>query len=812
MQVSLEWLSEFVNLPPLEELCSLLTMAGVEVEEVVDPTPFLDGVVVARIESCEPHPNADRLQVCTVSTGSEHFTLVCGAPNARAGLRVALAQVGTRLKGLKVGSRKVRGIASQGMICSQAELGIGPSDEGIWELPESYSLGMPIVEAAKIAPSLVLGITPNRPDLLSHIGIAREIAAVTGQRLKSVNWRLIEKGGEAGAAVRVVVDDAPACPRYLGRVIRNVTVQESPPWLQRRLEAIGQRPINNIVDATNYVLFEYGQPLHGFDLAKLESDAGKVVVCVRRPQEGETLETLDQENRKLLAHDLVIADANKPIALAGVIGGANSEVSEETVDVFLECAYFEPGTVRQTAKHHGLHTEASHRFERGTDPGIVGKALDRCAQLLDELGGGEVCKGVVEVSQKTEVNRDITLRIHQIPRLLGISLTPEEVVQLLEPLDIRCVGRNEDSLRFQAPSFRPDLFREVDLLEEVARRYGYDQIPEHLPSRSGPFVPEPKTAEPLSSTARKSLLSSGCSEVVTYAIGSPTTYSQYLKKEQLIRLVNPLGEELSALRSSLIPGLLSVCSRNIRQGVKHLRIFEIGRIFETRTPAAEEDPRDKDLPSEDVRVAFLLLGGRFGGGWYEGDAKVDFHDLSGTMESLIASMGCAMPLSRVPLAKEGWNPHACAELQIGPERIGFMGEIHPDIAQQYGLGESVFAAEISLSVLERLEKRSISFQPLPKYPGTRRDLAVIASKDLTSESVQRFLKENAGGALGKGVIENVQLFDIYKGNPIPAGHVSLGFAIFYRSKDRTLTDEEVGPAFEAVLEKVKLKFGVEIRS
>ena len=812
MQVNLEWLSDFVNLPPLDELAAMLTMAGVEVEEVRDPRPHLEGVVVGEIVEVAPHPNADRLQVCTVSTGEESAVVVCGAPNARAGLRVAFATVGTELEGLSVGARKVRGIESFGMLCSQVELGVGADSDGIWELPESYVPGQPIVEAAGIQPTLVLGITPNRPDLLSHVGVAREIAANTEQRVKSATWRLVDTGVEVGAQARVLVEDSAACHRYLGRVVKGVTVKESPDWLKRRLESIGQRPINNVVDATNYVLFEYGQPLHAFDLARISRESGLPTLKVRRATEGEVLKTLDDSDRTLGVEDLIIADSDGPLALAGVMGGASSEVASGTTDVILECAYFDPTVVRRGARHHGMHTEASHRFERGADPGILQKAVDRCAQLLAEIAGGDVCKGTLDVSQKGDLTSDITLRTVQIKRILGIELPVEDVVQFLEPLEIRCVRRNEDSLLFSPPSFRPDLKREADLIEEVARRYGYDRIPSRLPNTAGAFVPRAKSPEPGMDIARKALLGAGVSEVVTFAIGSPATFSKYSGEGEMLTLLNPLGEELSALRTSLLPGLLSVYARNHRQGSKDLRIFEIGRIFGTRTPAEDEDPRDKVLPREEVRVACLIAGGRFQGQWYQRGDQVDFYDLAGTVESLVEAFDTQVGLHKTRAAVEGFNPHACASLHFGEVELGTMGQIHPDLADSYGVTEPVFVAELSIEALESVNPRLIRFKSLAKFPGTRRDIALIAPKNLPSESIRSFLQDHAGEGLEEEVVESVQLFDIYTGNPIPEDAVSLAFAIFYRSRKRTLTDDEVGPAFEAVLEKVKSEFGVEIRS
>lgn len=810
MQISLDWLGDFVDVPPVAELCQGLARAGVEVDEIIDPTSRVEGVVVGQVLSCEPHPKADRLSICQVTDGAQRYTVVCGAPNVAAGQRVAFARLGAKLPAFEITRRNIRGTDSEGMLCSLVELGLAEKSEGIWVLPETAPVGEPIFSQVPNPAALVLGVTPNRPDLLSHAGVAREVAASFGRRMKGANWRLTEKGAAAASLARVVVEDPKGCRRYVARVLTNVKVGPSPQWLRDRLERAGQRSINNVVDATNYVLMELGQPLHAFDLARLAAESGLPTIRVRRARAGETLSTLDGVDRQLDAEDLVIADASRPVALAGIMGGSDSEVSEATTSILLESAYFEPLTVRRSAKRHGMHTEASRRFERGADIGVVVKAADRCAQLITEIAGGEVCKGIIEVAQKPEAQREINLRLERVQRVLGISLPAESIVKLLEPLEIRCSARTESALRFQPPTFRPDVTREVDLLEEIARRHGYDEIPDRLPDASGAYRHEP--VEPRrSSVARECLLAGGCNEIVTYGFGGPAMYGPHAPLDgEPVRLLNPLGEELSALRTSLLPGLLQVAARNQRHGTKHARLFEIGVTFR---PLREEraDERDKELVEEQLRVGIVMFGGRAMERWYERGEQVDFSDLAGVLESLVDVFAPAQPLRRLPQVITGFHPHAGAELRVGDTVIGVAGQLHPDYAATAELGAEIFAAEISLDALARVPKREVRYNPIPKFPGTRRDVAVVVEKSIPAETLRTFLAENAGGAMGPGVVEQVRLFDVYAGKPIPDTHVSLAFAIEYRSRERTLTDREVGEAFEGVLERLKSTFAVEIR-
>ncbi|MBI5509225.1 MAG: phenylalanine--tRNA ligase subunit beta [Deltaproteobacteria bacterium] len=811
MQIRLDWLADFIEVPPLAALADLLTRAGVEVEAVVDRAAALKGVVVAEVLEVAAHPNADRLRVCEVFDGSERARVVCGAANVAQGQKVAWAKVGAVLPAFAIEKRAIRGVDSAGMLAAKAELGLEDKSDGIWVLPADAVLGAPVVTEKTLPPALTLGITPNRPDLLSHIGVAREVAAATGKRLLAPPWRLTEKGPDCSSLCRVVIEEPAGCRRYAARVVRNLKVGPSPAWLKERLEAIGQRSINNLVDATNYVLFETGQPLHAFDLGRLGVENKLPTIKVRAPKAGEKLVTLDGVERTLDADDLIIADSQRPVALAGIMGGGDSEVSVDTTAVLLESAYFDPARVRRGARRHGLHTEASHRFERGADPGMTLKALDRCAQLLAEIAQGEVAKGVVEVAQKPEPPKEILLRSARVAQILGVKLPTETVVQLLDSLEIRCVARNDNGLRFQAPTFRPDLTREIDLIEEIARRYGYDQVPERLPdaSQDYAYVPLPSTRR---DDIRQALLAAGVSEVVTWGFGSPAAYEPYCAAGAApVKIRNPLGEELSALRTSLTPGLLGVLGHNQRHGAESVRLFEIGRTFAPRQGAADEDARDRDLPQETLKVGVVLWGGRHQGRWYERGERLDFSDLAGVLENLVAGAEVGLPLVLQKATVPRMHPQAAAELKVAGKAIGSAGQLHPDVVAAAGLTGPVLSAELDLDVLEAVVAEAIRYRSLPRFPGTRRDVAVVAPRTIPAEELRAYLAANAGGALGPKVVENVRVFDVYRGKPIPATHTSLAFAIYYRLAERTLTDVEVNTAFDQAVLGLQAAFPVEVR-
>ncbi len=822
MKIALDWLADFAEWPDQDSLIEGLTRAGIEVEDVQDPASTVIGVVVGEVRSVQPHPKADKLKVCEVFDGNAAHTVVCGAANVEAGQRVPLARVGAHLGDFEIGARKLRGVESRGMICSREELGLEVKSTGIWPLPGEPDLGEPIFEAFPLAPLVELSITPNRPDLLSHMGVGREVAALFGTKLRNPNRRPAEKGPPADGLARVLIEDPAGCRRYTARIVTGIKVGPSPDWLRARLERVGQRSINNVVDATNYVLMELGHPLHAFDLSRLRQESGLPTIRVRRAKTGEKLTTLDDVERELNPEDLVIADAEVPVAIAGVMGGANSEVHDGTTTILLESGWFDPASVRKTAKRFGLHTEASHRFERGADPGAVLRAADRCALLIAEVAGGEVCKGVVEVVTKAEAKSDIRLRLNRIEQILGVSLKSEAVVKLLEPLEIRCIARHESDLHFEAPSFRPDIETEIDLIEEVARRYGYDEIADTLPSAGGRFVKESIAARP-SETARAALRSAGFSEAVTFGFGSPSRFSPWKEQEgEPLKVLNPLGEELSVMRTTLIPGLLDSLARNQRQGAKSVRLFELGATFHAReltktgtgalplTQGAHPE-RDRLLPREERRIGLVVWGERAAGRWYSKGEAADFADLAGAVEDLLDAFRFGRAAVRVQAERYGTNPFATAEIRLGQAPVGWVAQLHPELLQPYEIDGPVYAAELSLSALASAEQVPIRSKSLPKFPSTRRDLALLAPRAQASAELAAYLRANAGGKLGPEVVEDVRLFDVYSGKGIPEDKVSLAFAIEYRHPERTLKDEEVNGAFQAVIDGIAEAFPVEIR-
>ncbi|MEE2961047.1 MAG: phenylalanine--tRNA ligase subunit beta [Myxococcota bacterium] len=813
MRVSFDWLSDFVDLPSAAELTALLTSLGAEVEEVNLPQDFVSGVVVGRVIEVEKHPDADKLQICQVSAGDACFSVVCGAPNVRPGLTVPYAKPGAVLPGdFKISERKVRGVLSAGMLCARDELGLtGQKEDGLWELSGDLVPGASLDDILEREASLELSITPNRSDLLSHMGVAREIAAARGTRLRNPKWALKEFGPDVAKGVSVSVYESDLCPKYCARVVRNVKVGPSPSWLVERLEAVGLRSINNVVDVTNYVLMEYGQPLHAFDAKKLVQQNGMPHLLVRYAKEGEKAKSLDGVERDLKATDLVIADADKVVAIAGVMGGQIAEVDGRTNHIVLESAFFEPMTVRRTARRLGLHTDSSHRFERHADPGAVEKAIDRCAQLLVEVAGGEVAKGRLAVGNGPVMVNEVSVRAERVSRILGIRLTSETMIQLLEPLGVRCIANEDDALRFNIPSFRPDITREIDLIEELARRFGYNKIEVTMPSSGA--MPQPYLKmEILKSRLRRGVLASGYSETIHYAFGKKARYENagtLLNDDRPVVLLNPLGEDYSTMRTTLLPGILDSISRNQRRGQGDLKFFEIGRVFCERDARDDEDERDKYLPHEEESFAMVLCGTRDAGAWYSRGENVDLGDLIGALETLFE--GLRVDVERPTYEHAFFNPYATASLFLSGKKIGLVGELHPHYVEQFSIQGPVYALELSLTVLVDEDVPEVRYTALPKYPAIRKDVAILAEEHRPAEEFRSFIAAKAGGQLGAHIIEDVKLFDVYGGHGIPKGHVSLAFGIVYRSSQRTLTDDEVGVAFDSVIDALKNQFQVEIR-
>lgn len=804
MKASYDWLKEL--LPELkkspEQIARRLTDAGIEVEDIRPQAAALEGVVVGEVRALAPHPEADRLRLATVFDGERERSVVCGAPNVKAGQKVAFAPVGTRLpNGVTLERRAIRGVVSEGMICSEAELGIGEDASGILVLPGRARPGKSIApHVGRTDVILELSPTPNRPDVLSHHGLARELAALFALPPPRAGGRVKERGEPASMHAKVEIRAGQRCPRYVARVIRGVKVGPSPEPVRRRLEALGIRAISNVVDATNLILQELGHPLHAFDLRKLQGAR----VVVRLAKDGENLVTLDGQARALAEDDLVIADAEAPVALAGVMGGRDSEVDEGTVDILLESAMFDPRSVRRSAKRLGLHTEASHRFERGADPGMLDAAVDRAAALITELAGGEVMRGRLEVVKRGPRTPVVGVRPSRASQLLGRPVERKEIVDALTRLGLTRVNppadeerrpRGEkrkkklelpkDTLHFAVPSWRHDLEREVDLIEEVARVTGYDLIPTAMPPMPTDIRAVDVSVGP-AELARRCLVAAGFYEAVSLAFSSRRQIAALgADPARAVEVANPLGEESGFMRTSMLPSLLRAALHNQEQLRRvDLRLFEIGRTFEWGAPGEE-------LPREAERIGLLLRGRRSPSGWSGGAETVDVFDLKGALERLLSAF--RVDTFTVTPDDASWLHPSSASRLVGASASGEgslwarFGELHPEVAERFGLeGVACFVAEVELSALGAALGAERKFKPLVDRPPVLRDLAFFVDRKVTADTLLREARASAGPLL-----ESCEFFDVYEGKGVPEGQRSLALRLSFRSGERTLTAAEV---------------------
>ncbi len=790
MKVTLNWLREYVDIDSTpDELVHLLTMAGLEAESVEDIAGRLSGLVVGRVLERQPHPNAERLSVCRVDVGgSEAARIVCGAPNVAAGQKVPVVLPGRALPdGTRIGRAELRGVVSEGMICSEAELGLGEDDKGILVLPEDCRVGSPLAEAAGLD-DIVLDfeVTPNRPDCLSVAGIAREVAALTGARLRLPVPELRETGEPAAPETRVEIDDPEGCPRYVARVLRQVAVGPSPRWLQDRLRAVGQRPVNNIVDVTNFVMLELGQPLHAFDLGGLRE--GRIVV--RRARPGERLRTLDGTDHELDHEALVIADASRPVALAGLMGGAESEVSEATTDVLLEAACFNPRRVRALSSRLGLKTEASYRFERGVDWDLPEAASARAAALMAEVAGARAAPGCLDVMPAALRRRRIRLRPPRAAALLAVDIGPTRCRRILESLGCS-VSEGEGVLEVEAPSFRPDLEREIDLVEEVGRVYGYEEVPAR-PELRGPAPGPAAGAYDDQRRLRRLLTAAGLDEAVTSSIVADDWAE--LNGPVACRLANPPARGMSSLRTSLIPGLLDVARRNFHQRAPGVALFEVGRVF----VAADGGHR------EALRAGGLLAGRTGASTWRAEQREVDVLDLKGVVESLVEGLD---GIGFAPAERSPWGGGQGAEIRQGDRVLGALGQADPALADRFDLTRDTYIFELELPALfEAWSRRPSVFRSLPKFPPVERDLAVVLDEGVPAARVAAEIR-----AAAPDLVERVDLFDVYQGGQVETGKRSLAFSLRLRSAERTLEDGDADKAVEGALERLRGAFGARLR-
>lgn len=811
MKVTLNWLRDYVDFDwSPEELSERLTMLGIEVEGVVKQAGEFENVVVAQILTSDKHPNADKLSVCRVADGKGERQIVCGAKNYKVGDKVPLALPGCTLPTgpgeppFTIKVSKMRGVESQGMLCSAKELRLAEDAEGLMILPAEARVGQAFAEHLGRSGSDViydLEITPNRPDLNSVIGIAREISALTGNALR---WpKLEERTGQTGTSslVRVDIQDAELCPRYVARIVRGVKVGPSPDWLKNRLEKVGIRSISNVVDVTNFVMLETGQPLHAFDYHLLATEADGVrTVVVRRAAEGEKFVTLDGKERTLSAEALLIADRTKGIALAGIMGGQNTEINDATHDVLIESANFKPQNIRATSKKLDLRTDSSYRFERGADLGICEWASQRAAVLIQQLAGGEILAGAVDAHPAPKAKGKITLRTKKTTELLGVEIAPAQQRRFLESLALAVdAASSETELSVEVPTFRVDLKREVDLIEEIARFHGVDKIPSTPPR--GAIGSHPFDAV-YDDYARVRTILAACG--ISEAQGQTLVSDQTLKLipggtpvERVIRLENPLSSDMNVLRPSLLPGLIEALRHNAHHQNGDVRLFEIGRVFS----GAGGETR------EERRLALALTGARAGGFWSgaERDAKIDFYDLKGVVEELFEAMGVrGVQWARGPQASPEFLEQAV--VQIGKNAVGSAGQLNPVLAKKFDLRDAVFIAEFSLDFLLTRRSTGKSLKALAAYPAVRRDVAMFVPESTTHEQVLAVVKQTRPANL-----ETAEIFDIFRGKNVPEGRKSVAYAFTYRGSDRTLTEAEVNGAHEKLVARLKSDLQAETR-
>lgn len=804
MIVTYNWLKEFVDFTfNPDELAHRLTMAGLEVDSMERIGEGYDSVVVARLVSVDRHPDADKLTVCQVDSGTETVQVVCGATNHKSGDLVALATVGTVLPGdFKIKKSKIRGMESFGMLCSQKELGLADSSDGIMILSPDFKLGQPVFDALGLKDvRYEIGLTPNRPDCLSVMGVAREVAAMAGRPLKVAMPTLIEGDQKTSELTSVIIEKPELCPRYAARLILGVKIGPSPEWLVRRLESIGQRSINNVVDVTNLILMELGQPLHAFDYRRLAE--GRIVV--KTAAASEPFKTLDGAPRSLGESDLVICDGQGPVALAGIMGGENSEIVPETVDILLESAYFNPLTIRRSSKRLALRTEASHRFERGGDVAMVPVALDKAAALISQVAGGVVCQGRIDQYPQPLSERKIVLSIRRVNDILGLTLTLEDVLGHLRSIGLEASPaeeHDEPRLVVVVPSFRPDLEREIDLIEEVARLNGYDHIPVTMPA-GRMICPVPPRHLKETTRLRNAMVAAGFSEIVNYSFVSPGAWDRIgLDDADLrrlpVKILNPLTEEQSVMRTSLVPSILETVTRNLAYQNQDLRLFELRPVFLSNP--------GEPLPLEKWRLCAVLCGRRQPEGWGQVNDKVDFFDLKGVVEQILDMFNISKVVWDGSTGENFLHPGKSCTLRIKESVLGTLGEVHPKVLAAFEIDEPVLLLDLDFEQLLAASGGAGKFQTLSRYPQVARDSAFLVDEDLPFSEVLKVLNQSCGN-----LVEDFTLFDLYRGKGVPEGKKSLAIRVLYRSAERTLKDEEIQKAHDKIVKTLIANLGIEIR-
>ena len=795
MKISLNWLKTYVPFDlTAEDMADRLTMIGLEVEEINTFESPYKRIVVGKTVTLDDHPSSEKLKICRVDVGSSQKMVVCGAPNIAKDLFVPVALEGAELEGEKVRSTRIRGIQSEAVICSERELGVSDDHSGVLILGgPSYRPGQFLFPDASADDAVLdVNVTPNRPDCLSHLGIAREVACLLGTSVDPPDTDVLESDIVAGDLVHVHIENEQSCPRYSARVIQNVRIAPSPPWMKVRLEAVGIRSINNVVDATNFTLMETGHPLHAFDLDLVQGNE----IIIRHAAEGELFVTLDGVERRLKDGDLLICDKDRPVALAGVMGGLNSEVSGSTHDILLESAYFSPTVIRRTAKRLGLSTEASQRFERGADPNGTLKAADRCSVLMQNLADASVCRGIVDAYPTPILPRRIPLRHDRIRHILGSDIPPDSVTTILSGLDLQ-VDESNDPITVMIPTFRPDLEREIDLIEEVMRHHGYEKIE----PRSWSVVPLSHTHNEMldfSERLKDRIVGMGFQETVSNSMVPESHIRCLYPDTPFLRVTNPINPGTSCLRMSLITSLLDAVQWNQNRSTSNVRFFEIGRVFH---------PKKKTLPDERSMLCGVMAGAvRSEPYWAEPEKSLNWYHLRGVVESLLRSFS----LFRWDF-KEGthpaFRPETSLVLKQGKKQFGSLGEISSSLREAWDIETPVFGFEFFMDTLHNILPKTKKALPIPRFPSIKRDLAVVVSEEIPVNELRTFLVQHGGKMLS-----DVSIFDVYQGRQIPSGKKSVAFSLAFSVPDRTLKEEEVDPIFHTLLEGLQSSFAAELRS
>jgi phenylalanyl-tRNA synthetase beta chain len=799
VRVPLKWLGEYVdiNLQPAE-LARRLTMAGTEVDAIITTGRDWDKISVAAVVDVSPHPNADRLHLATVDLGGEQMTVVCGAPNVAAGQKVAFARLGAELIDGHTGqpailkAAKIRGVESAGMVCSEKELGLSDYHEGILVLPEDAPVGVPLAQYLGDT-ILDLDVTPNRPDCLSVLGIAREVAALSGGSVREPSGDYQELGRPIKERLRVEIADRDLCPRYCAALIEGIQIGPSPPWMQERLIAADVRPISNVVDITNYVMLEVGQPLHAFDFS-LISDRK---IIVRRARPGEGLVTLDGTERPLNHDMLVIADAKEAVAVAGLMGGAASEVTEKTTAILLESANFNPANIRRTSTALKLRTDASARFEKGLNPELAMVAIRRAVRLMLELAGGQAAEGIIDVYPGKRRETRITVTQERLRRVLGLQLPTPQVRQTLVSLGFGCRWLPPDRYVVRVPYWRTDVRIPDDVAEELARIIGYDELP--TTTLSGAIPPaQPQPLRELRERVRDTLAAAGMQEVITYSLTNLESLAKVLPPEELsqrppLRAANPMSYQLEYLRTTLRASLLETLASNLRRHQRRIALFEVGRVYL---------PRPEDLPQEVESLAGAVTGDQPDRWGQPGGEPVDLYDAKAYLEFLFSRLGLAVSYH------DGEDfalvPGRTAEVRLDGQRVGLVGQVHPRVAAAFDIEQDVYLFEVNLEMLVPQVGKPRLHQLLSRFPAVEEDIAIVVDEGVTAAEVQTIIEAFP-------LVQRAALFDVYTGPPVPTGKKSLAYSISYQSLEHTLTDAEVNRERHRILERLSREVGAVLR-